>query len=88
MDEFLEKIKSELMNSFMQIPNTMAKIFDKKVLSKFKTEEEKFGDQNEKDDLIEESVDSIFSSSSNSDIEENIIEKIKKRIKKKKLLLI
>ena len=48
MDEFLEKIKSELVNSFMQIPNTMAKIFDKNLLSNFKTEEGKIGDQNAK----------------------------------------
>ena len=86
MDEFLEKIKSELVNSFMQIPNTKAKIFDKKLLSNFKTEEGKIGDQNEKDDLIEESVDSIFSSSYGSSNEQKKIEKIekvKKRVKKK-----
>ena len=90
MDEFLEKIKSELVNSFMQIPNTMAKIFDKNLLSNFKTEEGKIG-VNEKDDLIEESVDSIFSSSYDSSNEQKKIEKIekvKKRVKKKKLLLI
>jgi hypothetical protein len=86
MDEFLEKIKSELVNSFMQIPNKMAKIFDKNLLSNFKTEEGKIGDQNEKDDLIEESVDSIFSSSYDSSNEQKKIEKIetvKKRVKKK-----
>ena len=91
MDEFLEKIKSELVNSFMQIPNTKAKIFDKNLLSNFKTEEGKIGDQNEKDDLIEESVDSIFSSSYDSSNEQKKIEKIekvKKRVKKIKLLLI
>ena len=91
MDEFLEKIKSELVNSFMQIPNTKEKIFYKNLLSNFKTEEGKIGDQNEKDDLIEESVDSIFSSSYDSSNEQKKIEKIekvKKRVKKKKLLLI
>ena len=87
MDEFLKTIKSNLAESFIQIPNTMAKIFNKNVLSKFKTEEEKVGDQNEIDDLIEESVDSIFSSSSNSDSEQNKIEKIKKKVKEKKVAI-
>jgi ribose 5-phosphate isomerase RpiB len=64
----------------------MAKIFDKNLLSNFKKEEGKIGDQNEKDDLIEESVDSIFSSSYDSSNEQKKIEKIekvKKRVKKK-----
>ena len=86
MDEFLKTIKSNLAESFIQIPNTMAKIFDRNLLSNFKTEEGKIGDQNEKDDLIEESVDSIFSSSYDSSNEQKKIEKIekvKKRVKKK-----
>ena len=63
MDKFLKKISKDLEKSFIQIPNTMAKLYNNDILNILKTDEENIGDQPEKDELIEESVDSIFSSS-------------------------
>lgn len=63
MDDFLKKIKSEYIQSFLHIPNTMARIFSQDSLKQLKQSEEKVGDQEEKTDLIVETIDSIFSSS-------------------------
>jgi len=82
MDKFLKKISKDLEKSFIQIPNTMAKLYNNDILNILKTDEENIGDQPEKDELIEESVDSIFSSSGD---EQDKICKIKTKMKNKKV---
>jgi len=84
MDVFLETIKKDLGESFLQIPNTMAKIYKLNLSKKFQIKEENIDDQPEKDDLIEESVDSIFSSSGD---EQNKIKKVVKKANEKKVAI-
>ena len=48
MDDFLKKIKSEYIQSFLHIPNTMARIFSQDSLKQLKQSEEKVGDKKKK----------------------------------------
>ena len=84
MDDFLKKIKSEYIQSFLHIPNTMARIFSQDSLKQLKQSEEKVGDREEKKDLIIETVDSIFSSSED---DQSKIERIHKNISRKKVAI-
>ena len=84
MEKLLKEIQLNYLDSFMHIPSTMAKIFNKSVRKNLKVQEENLGDQEDKDDLIEESVDSIISSSGD---EQNKIQKIHNYLKEKKVAI-
>ena len=84
MEELLKKIKSDYLQSFMNIPNTMARIFTNEVLKSFKKSSEEVGDEEEKNELIEETIDSIIESGEEDQI---IIDKIVKKIKEKKVAI-
>ena len=84
MDNLLEKIKTDYLASYLHIPNTTARLFDRSLLSKFKTSEEKIGEEDEKNDLMEgKTIDSIISSTSES--ENEIMDKLSKQNKSPKI---
>lgn len=86
----LENIQKELLKSFLNIPSTMARLFDIKVLEKLKENEESMGNEEEKNNLLnqEEDVDSLISSASETDADQSkLIEKIKKKNKEKKIAI-
>ena len=87
MSAFIEEIKRNLLMSFLNIPNTMAKLFDKNTLESLKTSEEKAGDQEEKTNLTEDEdiLEQFISSSSGS--EEDLVSKIKKKVDEKKVAI-
>ena len=62
----------------------MPKIFNKEQRKNINVQEENLGDEEDKDNLIEESIDSIISS---SESETKKIEKIHKYIKEKKVVI-
>ena len=84
MDDLLNQNQSDYLQSFMHIPNTMARIFKKEQLKSFKKSSKEFGDQEEKDELIEETIDSIFESEEEEKIK---IDKIVQKLKEKKFAI-
>ena len=85
MEQFLNDIKNNILHSFLSIPNAMARIFNKQTLVNLQEKEEKVGDQAEKDELMEETLDSLISSS-NED-EKIIVQTIEKKLKEKKVAI-
>ena len=84
MNVLLEKIKMDYLASYLHIPNITEGIFDKSLLTKLKTTEEKIGEENEKKDLIEgRAIDSIISSTSEN--ENEIMDKLIKKNKNSKI---
>ena len=85
MEQFLNDIKTNILHSFLSIPSTMAKIFNKEILQTMKESEEKVGDQEEKNELMEETYDSLVSSSNE---DENILmQKIGTKLNEKKVAI-
>ena len=83
--EFLSGIQKEILKSFLHIPNTMARLFDANVLKKLKQSEESIGNEEDKNNLLDqtETIDSLFSSTSEND--NDLIQKIKEKSKEKKI---
>ena len=84
MNVLLEKIKMDYLASYLHIQNITEGIFDKSLLTKLKTTEEKIGEENEKKDLMEgKTIDSIISSTSEN--ENEIMDKLIKKNKNSKI---
>ena len=85
MEQFLNDIKNNILHSFLSIPSTMARIFNKEILQTMKEREEKVGDQEEKDELMEETLDSLVSSSNEE--EKILMQKIGTKLSEKKVAI-
>ena len=81
MEELLKEIQLNYIDSFLHIPNSKSKIFNKNQRNNITIPEDNLGDQEDKDNLIEEFVDSIISS---LEEEQNKVQKIHNNLNEKK----